>query len=368
MFFVAAFFFYAVGYALLPTLPLVLSGRGATPSEVGLIMGSFTLSALVLRAPVGMLLARRDPMPLLRYGQAVLAAGFGFYLLPGLWPVFGGRVLQGVGMALFNTAAYVYLARAGGQARRAEYISLFGLSANIAMAVAPAAGSLVMRSFGEAALFLGGGMVALAGLLLIPRPAAHKPLGGVAQLWEPRAMRPGLVMLGLAAAYGTVMVFVPLAVVAAGLSNGWLFFSTYAAGIVATRLLTRRLLDRGARLHWAAAGSTLMITGLGVLSIAGTWPFFMLSALLFGVGVGTAHPSLMAYILECVPDEFRSGAAAVGTSAFDLGATGGAALAGYVTEHVAIGTAFQASATVFALSWFALASTKRGVQRSEQQP
>lgn len=355
MFFVSAFFFYAVGYALLPTLPLILSGRGASPSEVGLVMGSFTASALVLRAPVGMLLARRSPMPLLRYGQAILAAGFLLYLLPGLLSITAGRVAQGVGLALFNTAAYVYMARAGGQTRRAEFISLFGLSANIAMAVAPAAGSLVVKTMGESVLFIGGAALAAAGLFLIPREAeAAPPAGGVAQLWEPRAVRPAVVMLGLASAYGTVMVFVPLAVAAAGLGQGWIFFSTYAGGIIATRLATRRILDRGSRLQWALAGSVFLVAALVLLSVARTWPPFIASALLFGLGVGTAHPSLMAYILECVPDEFRSGAAAMGTSAFDLGAAGGAAVAGYVAEHVAVGTAFLSGAAACAALWLVM--------------
>lgn len=355
MFFVATFVFYAAGYMLLPTLPLVLTARGAGAAEVGVVMGAFTATALVFRAPVGAMLARRPAAGFLIAGQAVVAAGFLAYLVGGVWPVLVGRAVQGVGLALFNTAAYVYLAAKGGQARRAEMISLFGLSANVAMAAAPAVGSLLREQFGDTALFLTGGALALAGLAATPRATGPAPAGGGApRLLEPRAWRPAAAMLGLAAAYGTVMVFVPLAVRHAGLDHGWMFFSAYAASIIATRLATRRLLDRGARLAWAFAGSALIAAALGALALAASWSAFFAAALLFGLGVGMGHPSLMAYLLETVPEGRRSGAAAVGTAAFDLGTAGGAALAGFVADSVSIPTAFAAAIALSLLGWLPL--------------
>jgi MFS family permease len=365
-FFVSTFVFYAAGYTLLPTLPLILSARGASPAGVGLVMGAFTASALLFRAPVGMLLARRHPLPLMRFGQAAVGAGFLAYLAAGLWPVALGRVVQGVGLALFNTAAYVYLAERGGRARRAELISLFGLAANVAMAVAPALGSLVRERFGDEALFGTGLGLAAVGLASIPRGAGAVRPTGVARLWEPRAWRPAAAMLGLATGYGTVMVFVPLAVQGAGLSHGWMFFTAYAAAIVATRLVTRRWLDRGSRLRWAAGGAVLMVAALGVLGLARAWPAFFAAAGLFGVGVGVGHPSLMAYLLETVPDEFRSGAAALGTSAFDLGTAGGAALGGLVAGAVSLATAFAGSALLSAVLWLPLVAQRRRTPNAER--
>lgn len=341
----SAFVFNAAGYVLLPTLPLILHGRGASPAAVGVVMGAFTAAALLCRAPVGLLLARRAPEPLLRWGQAALGLGFLAYLLPGGLPtVFAGRVLQGVGLAAFNTSAYVYLAELSGPARRAEFVSLFGLAANVAMGSAPAAGSLLLDAAGAAPLFLAGLALAAAGWWTVPRTRLAPAGGAVARLWEPTAVRPSAAMLGLAAAYGTIMVFVPLAVAAAGLSHGWLFFTGYSAAVVATRLVTRRLLDRGHRLAWVFSGCAGVVLALVVLSAASTWPGFLLAALLFGAGVGTSHPPLLVYILESVPDERRSGAAAMGAAAFDAGASGGAALAGWVASGLSYPAAFLCTA------------------------
>lgn len=349
MFFISTFLFYVAGYTLLPTLPLLLAARGGSPAEVGVVMGSFTAAALVFRGPVGWALTRYSTATLLRAGQLLLGAGFAaFFLLPGVLPLMAGRVLQGVGLAAFNTSAYVYLAERGGVARRAEYISLFGLAANLAMALAPAAGSVLLELGGEHALFGASLAVSLVGLALVPPARMQaRPEGERLVLWDFSAWRPAVAMLGFAVAYGTVMVFVPLAIHHAALTQGWIFFTTYSAGIVATRLLTRRLIDRGHRLAWALSGCATMLVGVGVLAGAGSWAAFLPAALLFGVGVGIGHPTLMAYVLETVPEGRRNGAAALGTMAFDAGTAGGAALSGYVAGQVSYAVAFGLSGALF---------------------
>ncbi|MBI5016374.1 MAG: MFS transporter [Deltaproteobacteria bacterium] len=347
-FLLSAVLFNAAGYVLLPTLPLILHGRGSGPAQVGLVMGSFTAAALLFRAPVAALLTRTAPEPLLRWGQGAILLGFAAYLVPaGLPPVLVGRVVQGIGLAAFNTSAYLYLAELAGPGRRAEFVSLFGLAANVAMGLAPAAGSLLLDHGGEVALFAVGLVVSAAGIATVPRTHLAPAGGAVARLWEPDAWRPTAAMLGFATAYGTVMVFVPLAVAGAGLSQGWLFFSGYAVAVITTRLTTRRVLDRGGRLPWAFGGSTAVIAALALLALARSWPTFLAAAFLFGSGVGTGHPSLLVYILESVPAQRRSGAAAMGAAAFDAGTAGGAAIAGAVASHLSYAAAFGASAALF---------------------
>ncbi|MBI5444213.1 MAG: MFS transporter [Deltaproteobacteria bacterium] len=356
MFFVSAFAFFAAGYTLVPTLPLILHDRGATPAQVGLVMGAFTGASLLLRAPVGRILARESPLPLLRWGQLALGLGFAAYFVPGgLWSPLAGRVIQGIGFAAFNTAAYVYLAELAGPSRRAEYMSLLGLSANVAMGLAPAVGSLLLGRVGETGLFTAGAAACGLSLLCLPRGRVAPAAGGRAAWFDPLAWRPAAAMLGLALAYGTVMVFVPLAIRGAGLSGGWLFFTVYAAAIITTRLSTRRALDRGGRRKWIFGGSATVAVAVGLLALSSTWPLFLAAAVLFGAGVGTSHPTLMAYILECVPPERRSAAAAMATSAFDAGLAGGAALAGWLAGSFSYSVSFASAAVLLVVLFSPLA-------------
>lgn len=349
MFFLSSIAFYLATYSLLPTLPLILRSRGAGPTEIGLVIGAFTATALLLRAPMGKVLARTPAVVLLRRGQAVIVLAFLVNLAPwGVLPLLFGRIIQGLGFAAFNTAAYVYLSEIAGPSRRAEYVSLFGLCANVAMALAPAAGALILAKLGASGLFALGALLAGVGTLIVPTDQTPPLAGGTFQWWEGAVWRPTAAMFGLSLAYGTVMAFVPLAVRGAGLGHGWLFFTTYAGAIIATRLTTRRLIDRGERLHWVFGGIASVFAGVSLLSVSGSWTGFLAAAALFGLGVGCTHPPLMVYVLESVPEERRGGAAAMGTSAFDAGAAVGPALGGWVAGRFSYGASFAVSAGLLA--------------------
>jgi MFS family permease len=349
-FFVSGFAFYAAGYVLLPTLPLILHDRGSSPAQVGLVMGVYTAASLLCRAQVGMALTRRSPLRLVRWGFVTFGIGFVAYQSGIGLPAFvAGRIVQGIGLAFFNTAAYVYLAEIAGPSRRAEFVSLFGVSTNVAMGLAPAAGSLALAGFGESRLYLLGLVASTVGLFLVPRADVPPATGAIARWWEREAWKPTAAMAGLALTYGTVMVFVPLAMERARLSQGWLFFSTYSVAIILTRLSTRRSINKGKRLTWAFSGSALLFFALGVLALASTRFLFLVAAALYGAGVGIGHPTLLVYILESVPIERRSAAAAMGTSAFDAGGAGGAAIAGWIAGRLSYSSAFIASALLLIL-------------------
>ena len=344
MWYFSAFVFFSSGYLLLPTLPLILQDRGASTVEVGVVMGAFTLVAVLVRIPVGTMLAHGLPSRLLRGGQAMGAMGYlAFLAYPGIWPLLAGRILQGMGLGAFTTAAYVHLDDHGGPQRRGEFISLFGLTANMAMAIAPAAGALLLLHAGHQGLFAAGLALGVLGLLTVPRSpststAAPRSTGELA--WDLRAWQPASSMLGLALAYGLTMVFVPIAMVEAGAGQSWYFYSVYAAVIMGTRITTRRRLDRGRRQTWIIWGTAAIAVALLLLSSAGGPIMFTWAALFFGLGVGIGHPSLMAYALEAARPSARGGATAMSTAAFDGGIAAGAILGGWVTQQWSLSAAF----------------------------
>ncbi len=348
MFFFVAFVFFAAGYILLPTLPVILHGRGASPLEVGIVMGSFTAAAVLLRGPAARLLGRVSPRRMLSMGVLLVGLGFAAYIPPSLYSSIAGRLVQGAGLAAFSTAAFLYLEQLGGPARRAEYISLFGLSANVAMSMAPAAGSLLRETAGEYGLYALGAGLCAAGVLAVPPGPSAAPAKG-SGFWTPAAWRPSLALLGFALGYGAVVVFVPVAMERRGVAHGWTFFSFYAVWIIATRLLTRRLLDRGTRARWNAAGSAATLIALGILARAQSLSWFLVAAAFFGVGVGMSHPTLMALALESAPADQRSAATTMSTSAFDSGIALGAALAGLLADHFSIAWAFLLNGALLAL-------------------
>ncbi len=358
MFFVSAFLFFASSYLLLPTLPVILQQRGATPSEVGLVMGAFTAAAVLLRGPVGSLVDAVTPRRMLRVGLALTALGFLPYFLPGVFAMVPGRILQGLGLAAFSTASYLYLDSLGGPARRAELISLYGLSANVAMSIAPAFGSLLVEHGNEAALYVTGVVLALGSLSVVPVLRKHASVEPVSREsvsaseagrrdW--RVWRPALAMLGLAVAYGSIMVFVPIAIERQGAEDGWVFFSTYGAAIMTTRISLRRRINAGSRYPWIWGGCAAIVLALVWLIFARSLFMFAVAAVFFGAGVGLAHPTLMALCMEWVSQRARAHATAIATAAFDGGIAGGAAFSGWIAGLGGVRAAFVAVAILFVL-------------------
>ena len=56
--FSAQFAFTSVSFILIPTLPIYLSRSGSTEIEIGILIGAFGISSLVLRPIVGKALSK----------------------------------------------------------------------------------------------------------------------------------------------------------------------------------------------------------------------------------------------------------------------------------------------------------------------
>ena len=66
-------------YLLLPTMPLYIKSLGGTESQVGLVAGVFTLTAVVFRPIVGGLLDRYGRRPFMIAGLLLFVLSMGLY-------------------------------------------------------------------------------------------------------------------------------------------------------------------------------------------------------------------------------------------------------------------------------------------------
>ncbi len=349
------FLLYCSVYGLAAALPIVLSELVGSAGAVGLVMGLLAGAALVSRPVVGLISSRTPSAWLLRAGASLSAASFVPVLLAPhrVEAHVLSRLVQGLALACFSTTIYLYLDEIGGEDRRAHLISLFGLCANLAMASAPMAGSLLLTHVGALGVFAACALVAALSAAMVPTTRAARQGARATAIWDRRAVPSTLAMLGLAAAYGAMMVLTPLMAAHAHIPRPWLFFSSYGLTIIAARLATVRLLDR-ARLAFALGGAAGLLGALAVLSTATGSLHFVAAAVLFGLGVGMGHPSLMALVLGSVPPERRAAAATMGSLAFDSGIGFGPMLFGWVAENASWTTAFQSAMPVLLVSFLPL--------------
>jgi MFS family permease len=113
---------------ILPFYTVMFAEKGLTPSQIGVVLASWSVTGLLLEAPCGVLADRFSRRGLLAVGQLVRAAGFLVWLaVPNFWGFLVGLMLWGLKSAAFNGCfeALVYdeLKAIG---REAEYARVMG--------------------------------------------------------------------------------------------------------------------------------------------------------------------------------------------------------------------------------------------------
>ncbi|MEK7848352.1 MAG: MFS transporter, partial [Chloroflexota bacterium] len=237
-------------YFLLATLPLYIVEIGGTESQVGLIIGVFGSSALLLRPLVGREADVWGRRRLILGGCVVLLVSSLLYsLTASMAGLLAVRILHGAGWAAFGTASAALVADVIPPERRGEGMGYYGMSINLAMAVGPAAGIFIQRSMSFTWMFTVAGAVAavsvvFAALLTEPRSQRSNQRG---PLFEPAAFFPSPILGLMALTYGSIVSFLPLFAVKRGLANPGLFFSVFAVVLILSRGPAGRISDRYGR-------------------------------------------------------------------------------------------------------------------------
>ena len=153
--FFAQFAFSSVFFILIPTIPIYLSRLGSKEAEIGVLVGVFSVSSLVLRPFVGRALLKIPERSFMIAGALLYAfSSIAYLIAKPFWPLLIVRIFQGIGLALFATASFTLVTRISPEARRGQSIGYFYLAINIAFALAPSFGVAIVNLFDFPILFL----------------------------------------------------------------------------------------------------------------------------------------------------------------------------------------------------------------------
>jgi MFS family permease len=350
-------------FLLLTALPLFARRLGLSDAAIGVAMGAFAVSAMLCRPPVGWAADRYGRRPFMLAGTVVFAvSALAYGASSGAVTLALVRLLHGTGMGLYPTAASAMVADLAPPARRAEFIGLFGAAGSLAMALGPITGSLLADWLGFEALFGAAAAVALVALGLTvgvretlgtPAVAPFTPASALSRA----ALFPSVVTFSLMLTYGTVAAFMPLHAAGQGVNPG-LFFLVYAVVLTAARGPAGRLSDRLGRTPVAAAGLAVCALALALIAGSASAPALALAGALYGLGHGTAQPSLMAWCVDRAAPAHRGRAMGTFFTALELGIALGAMSSGLAVARWGFGATFLANAGA-ALAGAALAATHR---------
>ena len=153
-----------------PLLPLYLITFGASSTVIGAVMAVFTITATVMRIPIGLLIDRVGRKPFLLYGIAFFTAGkLGYLWAPSILLMLPFRVLHGLGWSGCTTAVSTINADIVPQARRGELMGYAGMASSLASALGPVLGFALFHRFDYSGVFLGASaLLVLSFIFAVP--------------------------------------------------------------------------------------------------------------------------------------------------------------------------------------------------------
>jgi MFS family permease len=356
--FLSQFAFYCASSMLIPTLPIYLSRSGSREEAIGLMIGVFSVSSLLLRPSVGRLLSRVSERQLMIAGSLISGlASFAYLFALPFWPFFLVRAVQGVGYAFVSTAASTLIANIGPAERRGQTLSYFYVSFNIPFALAPAFGMFLINRYDFVVLFLFSTGLYVASLALVagmgrsPAELTATPTHPRESFFNRENLRTSMVSFFMHVIWGTVTTFLPLYAVSHGVTNPGLIFSVVAFMLIFGRIFAGRVLDLYRRETIILPCLVVYAIAMVVLIFSKTFSMFILMAVIWGAGHSLFYPALVALAIERASSS-RGALMATFTAASDLGVGLGPVLMGIILQHTSYPLMFACVALTGMLNVF----------------
>jgi MFS family permease len=349
--------FFISGAVFLPVVPRFTVGPlGGDSFAVGLVLGAFAISSLVMRPFAGRLADRRGRRIVLIAGAVItVGASFG-HLVAGTIPLLiVMRLLLGVGEALFFVAALAAATDLAPDHRRGEAISLISLSLYLGLAIGPVVGEALLSLSGFAAAWIAAGVIALASVVLswlapetLP-PAERATASSGGRLLHRRGLEPGLLLLCGVWGMGPFFAFLPLLADEQNLGGAGTFFAVFALVVVGLRIVGARLPDRVGAARLSGTALVVSAVGMALAWLAPTYAGLLVATVVFGIGVAFTFPAIMSMAVIGVPADERG--AVVGTAGLFVDAAFGLspAVLGLLADSAGYPATFLVSAVIAAI-------------------
>ena len=336
--------FFGSFFYLVSVLPEYIDSIGGEKWQIGVIVGGFGVVPMVLRPFVGRWSDRGHRKRLQRIGLLTMAASTGLMVFSeDVISLFLLRIAQGIGMALFPTAAASLAAELAPTVRRGEGLGYFGMATSSAQMITPALGVAIAGLWSFDAVFIVAASTSLVTLLVvqpIDEPAAEAQADGGSALIARRAIFPMLIFLSVTFSIVAASAFLPLHGSDRGLGNVGLFFLVSGAGAMLVRPLAGRISDSLGRVPVTAPALLMACAGMWLVAVAQSPPMLWFAAALVGLGLGASHTGLLSLAVDRVPVSEKGRAAAVLQLAWDVGGLSGAVVLGVVATLLGVASVF----------------------------
>ena len=356
----ANFTLFFAFYVLTPLLPLYLSEHfGATKDIIGLVLSGYTITALVVRPFSGYLVDTFPRKTVLMVSFVAFAIFFAGYLAASTLLLFLiVRTLHGGPFGALTVANSTVAIDVLPSSRRTEGIGYYGLSNNLAMAIAPSIGIFVYRyNHSFELLFWIALVVAAIGMLTdasvdVPKTKIVKPKTvSLDRFFLLRGWLLGVNMVAFGFCFGVLSNYLAIyGKEVMGISGGTgAYFMLCSVGLILSRIQGGRALRQGRVTHNAAEGICISLVGYTLFILIPNMVGYYASALLIGLGNGHMWPAFQNMTISVAPNSQRGTANSTILVSWDVGMGLGILLGGVISELAGYTAAFWTVATVNAL-------------------
>ncbi len=333
---------------LLPTLPLYMKSLGGQDSEIGLILGIYSVSVLAARFIAGRAIDGWGRRWLLMVGALLyLIAMLLYNVTTTVQSILLLRLFHGLGFGLVTTAAWALAAELAPPSRRGEALGYFGNFSSVAMALGPGIALWLISAegfplSGFPLLFAACALVGALGLALtfLVGESRRSPQGQPAStktravdgLFSRAAVPFAIAMFFGAFATGAILSFVPIHLSTESTQNVPVFFFVYALSMTVSRPFIGMASDRIDRRAVPAPLMAVCAAGVAILALSPGLPAAVVSAIVCGVGFGSLQPTLLVLVVEATDARERGAALATFMSSVDVGIAVGSTALGMVAQ------------------------------------
>ena len=348
----ANFSLFFAFYVLTPLLPLYLSEHfGATKDMIGLVLSGYTITALVIRPFSGYMVDSFPRKTVLMIAFGAFAIFFAGYLAASTLLLFTiVRTLHGGPFGTLTTANATVAIDVLPSSRRTEGIGFYGLSNNLAMALAPTIGIWIFqltKSFEF--LFWLALVVACAGWLVdatVKLPSKeiihNKTKLSLDRFFLLRGWLLGLNMVAFGFSFGVLSNYLAIyGKEVMGITGGTgTYFLLCSIGLMASRLQGSKALRQGRVTYNAGSGMVISLVGYTLFILVPNDVGYYGSALLIGLGNGHMWPAFQNMTINVAQNNQRGTANSTILISWDIGMGLGILLGGVIAEYFGYGAAF----------------------------
>ncbi len=354
-FLVAWFVSLAGGLAffLFVHFPGFVEDLGASEVEIGLVIGSTALAAILVRPEIGRQMDRRGRRPVILAGGVANVIVLLLYLtINSLGPwIFTVRILHGFAEAMLFASIFTYAADILPEGHRTQGLALFGISGMLPIALGGLIGDFVLDRWDFDALFMTSVVLAVAALALsllltetVEPAGKHGGTSFLAPLRQRDLIPLWWITVVFSLALAAYFTFLRTFVDETGIGTVGGFFAAYSAVAILLRLGTGWLPDRVGPKRILFPALVVFASGFAVLADAGSDTAVIVAGGLCGAGHAYVFPILYSLAFGRAESKNRGSASAIFTGLFDVGALVGGPVFGALIALFSYETMFLSAA------------------------